>query len=258
MLKYLYLIVFIFVATGITYKPLLPWTQQKHQYMVEAVREHSNDLKPFEYPIQDVSEVLSQFPDGKVPIFSYGSLLNELSAKKTISHKTYQTYRPAIAFGVIKVFDRNVPATKHWGRSRRATDTAMLNLFYTDDYQDITNGVLLYADQKNFERLLKREHGYDLKPVSVVLWEDAVELEKKPKVISAYAFIAAEEMREGKVYISRSINPVPGYFKATKKGVKRYGDDFLMVWMMTTLLADRETPLIDWEYNKNLDMSKED
>ncbi len=180
-------------------------------------------------------------------IFAYGSLLNKESAARTLSSHAIQTSQPAVAFGLKRIFDYDAaPINKRWGEPRRPNDTAMLNVIPTDDPSSMVNGVILKVDKRDLAKLIEREKGYDLVPVSVIRWDEVQQ--DHPQLQTAYTFMARED------HINPCINPVPGYAQASKEGAAQYGDDFLQFWLETTFLADGRTPFTTWEKNPAIDM----
>ena len=212
----------------------------------------TTQLPTFEYPIRSPQEILSLFPNGKVPIFGYGSLLNPASAARHLSQDALNSSRLTIAFGLRRVFDRAVGGPTHWGVPEKPNDTGMLNVQLTGQPDDLVNGVVMELDEADLLSVISREKGYDLVPVPVIYWDEAEYL--SPQVFYAYTFRASTEAREGIVYTSPSVNPIPGYALASKEGAELYGQSFLEFWLATTFLADGETPFAEWEQNPNLDL----
>jgi len=227
-----------------------PWGGDRHSTLVKLAKNEAKRLKHYQdytFPIETIV-LFNHLNSQKVRIFSYGSLLNQTSARRTLSPESMKTYRPAIAFGLKRVFNRSVPETTRWGPLDSEKDIGMLNVAKVRDFGKITNGVIFEVDQIDLLKLVSREVGYDLIPVVVMLWEDAFNHQKlKPSVFVAYTFFASAEKRKGKVYTDGCVNPVPGYYFASKKGAARYGKAFLSVWMNSTFLADAKTPVNAWE-----------
>ena len=187
----------------------------------------------------------------KVLIFAYGSLLNIESAERTLSREALKSYKPAVAFGVRRIFNYNVnpeSIKKRYGQPTRPNDTAALNIFSTGDYSDVVNGVVFCVNQEDLEEMIQREVGYDLIPVPVVFWDEFVNHSVRgTRVMIAYAFRASLDK-----YMDVAINPIPGYAHVSMEGASQHGSDFLELWIETTYLSDGKTPFRKWEENKLL------
>jgi len=243
----------IVISTFLTFGDFsneLPWSNSRQvelKYSVEeTLKSPGSDLYRYEFPIQTPEEILNT--NGKVYIFTYGSLLNKDSAKRSLSKDAMDTYTPAIAFGVKRVFDRDVPKkfSEKWGPLSQNNETGMLNIVFDNDFGSIVNGALVEVDLKDLNGLISRETGYDLVSVPVVTWQDA-KADGTPNVIIALTFHASENERDSKQYTSKCINPVKGYALASKEGARQYGDEFVKLFEETTYLADGKTSFKKWE-----------
>jgi hypothetical protein len=234
-----------------------PWSDEQHEQLVyhasETWTSQIFNYPVLQYPIQEPETLYSQHNQDTIPIFSYGSLLNKESAARTLSEKAMATHQSAVSFGSKRVFDRHVPTTIRWGPLERPNDTAMLNLNQTNDLSEVVNGVVIEVDINDLKNLLFREEGYDLVPVVVTYWDDAMDPSKAPRFFIAYTFQASDESREGIHYTNQYINPVPGYALASKSGAEQYGELFLDLWVSSTYLADKETPFAVWESYPEVD-----
>lgn len=235
----------------------MPWNRLRHDLLTRRSEHLLDTLYSFpalEYPINNVDTLFELFGQSTITIFSYGSLLNKESASRTLRTETMDTYQPAVAFGVRRVFDRNVPNTSRWGIPIRPNDTAMLNLHETDHMSDIVYGIIIEVDSNELKALVDREEGYDLIPVVAMLWDDALDTaNQEPEPFIAYTFHAADAPRRNIFYTNSHINPVPGYAQAAKAGAAQYGNAFLKLWVATTFLADQKTPFAEWEKNPLID-----
>ncbi|MEX0962327.1 MAG: hypothetical protein WDZ28_05695 [Simkaniaceae bacterium] len=206
----------------------------------------------FEYPRIPPNEVLKTGKNGKVLIFTYGSLLNKESASHSLSDQAMKTYSPAVALSVKRLFNRYVPTTKKWGVPKNPLDVAMLNLLPCSEPSAIVNGVMMWVDEEDLKNLLTREEGYDLIPVFVISWNEAIDpLITNPPIEVAYTFSASLNAREGIHYTRPNIDPVPKYAIACMKGAAQYGQEYLNFWLYTTYLSDGKTKFICWK-NKHL------
>lgn len=213
-----------------------------------------NEKPAFKYPANP-DEMVSA-PGEKVLIFGYGSLVNPESAARTLSPEAMKTYQPAVAFGMQRTFNRKVTDTERWGPRERPSDVGMLNVFKTGNQLDAVNGVIFAVNREDLEALIKREVGYDLVPIPIVSWKEAIDSQATPNFQTAYVFLSPEEPRQGKVFVDPCVNPVPGYAMASKEGAALNGKSFLKLWLESTFLADRKTPFIEWEKNPEIDMSQ--
>lgn len=227
-----------------------PWGANKHILLVEHVQKLEKDLKKypsFPFPILE-EEVFKLFPNQRIPIFAYGSLLHPESALKTIPQTTIDTYRLVVAYGFQRAFNYKATPSK---KISRKSDVAMLNLFQTKS-SNIVNGVLIWVTHDDLAKLIQREKGYHLKPVILSDWNQDSEI-SLPNFWFAYVFIAPSDSS----YSHPKINPYPPYANAVLLGAKRYGDLFFTFWLETTFLADLVTPFSAWIENPQIDCNRE-
>jgi len=179
-------------------------------------------------------------------IFSYGSLLDHRSASKTLSPKSMRTGRKAVALGVRRVFDRDIPIdpTHNWSTPCHPDSRAMLNVRATGNPDDRTNGILYTVRVEDIPALRKREHGYDLAPILVVMWDSYIS-GSRPKYVVAYTFHSPKESH----YTSEGIYPRPGYYELVRDAIKERGPRFYDMWLESTYLSDESTPISEWENN---------
>ncbi len=191
------------------------------------------------YPIENLDPIFRD--QDTIFIFSYGSLLNKESAARTLSAGAMKTHHPAIAYGLVRVFDRQVSpcSAQRWGEQQSENELAMLNVTMTGRVEDRVNGVLIEVDRTDLEKLIDREVGYDLVALPVTDWEGG-------DVQIAYTFHATPDEKNGKTYVGCNIKPVREYALASKEGAAQYGKEFLQMWIDTTYLADNST-FAQWE-----------
>jgi hypothetical protein len=229
-----------------------PWGIHRHILLVEQSQKLEKDLKKypsFDFPAAAV-EVIKLFPNQRIPIFAYGSLLYPESARKTISQGTIDAFRLVVAYGFQRAFNYQAVLSK---KPPRKNDVAMLNLFRTNP-MDVVNGVLIWVTQDELKKLIQREKGYHLNPVIVSDWEQGLDPNiAEPNFWLAYAFTVPCDSS----YSQPKINPYPPYAKAAQLGAERYGDVFFSFWLETTFLADLITPFSVWLENPNIDCSRE-
>lgn len=234
----------------------LHWDQKHAQKLAEKKKEL--EQKPtFKYPFeQDLKQYLDQKDRETVPIFTYGSLLNYESAKRAVSEATLNTMRPAVGFGLKRVFNRDVDISdsEKYDQSH-PKERAMLNVEYTESFTDLINGVLMDIKKEEIGDVCFREEGYDLIPVFNMHWnvlkDENIREYKETHISTSYTFLAPKEKRAGQVYVDESIFPIKQYYELVKQGAKEFGEDFLDLWVDTTFLADKSTNIKEWEQQLN-------
>ena len=215
------------------------WSPEKEKRLTEEAKKKKSLLltaRPtFHWPFDRATRAaMMRLKQEKIPLFGYGSLINRESASATLTDETLETFRPAIAFGVQRRFDYD-PGLERYGTPPTPEERAMLNLTYTGDMNDIVNGVVVDMNKEDLIALSKREIGYDLIPVIVVNWDDALE-SQNPTLYTAYTFSAPS-------HINPDLLPRPDYYERVLNGARTFGDDYLELWYNTTYLGDGETPV---------------
>lgn len=260
MLKFNNLVIAIFLVLGF-FNPLsskvelnqqfsFPLTKSFEKLLLKRVAEKLPCLVMhpfFTYPNENVESVLSHFPNGKIRVFGYGSLMNKISAGRSLKSSAVESMHPSIAFGVKRVFNYKATVTKHWGADQNKKEKAMLNLVQTLNIASVANGVTIEVDIEDFKRLVDRETGYDLVPILVAPWDDIRTQNPNIDVQVAYTFVAAHELRDNIDYTSTEYYPVRGYLHAVQDASTAYGDEFARMWNSTTYLADGTTSINDWD-----------
>lgn len=200
--------------------------------------------KIYKYPYDDLAQELKEQGIETLKIFSYGSLMSVKSAKKTFSNETMKTRKPAIAFGIKRVFNRDIPIEpdSHWGIPFDPNARGMLNVLYTNEDTDFVNGIVFEVKASDLEPMGKREIGYDLIPVKCIDWEASLTSDDPPNYI-AYTFHARIDSK----YTNSKILPRPGYYELSRDASKEHGLLFYLLWLKTTYLADGTTPITQWE-----------
>lgn len=180
-----------------------------------------------------------------VTIFSYGSLMDYSSAKATLNEETLKSIQPALAFGVTRLFDRDVPIRKgsKWKSPCSSLARGMLNVKPASSSQFI-NGILMEVPIDELEQLMQREEGYDLIPVVVSKWDD--QIEGRAHYFVAYTFHAPQKS----AYTNNEILPRPNYYELSRDAAATISPAFKHLWMQTTYLADGR-PIAEWELNDN-------
>lgn len=201
----------------------------------------------YKYPNSEHEELMEKFPEGKVLLFGYGSLMNKESAAQSLKPEAVDSMKTAIAFGVKRVFNYKVAQTSHWGANQHPKERAMLNLVQTFNISSIANGVVLEVDREDLSSLVWRETGYDLIPILIASWDDMTEKKENVKIRVAYTFIAASELRNHLSYTSTEFYPVRGYLHAVQSAAELFGDRFARLWNTTTYMADGTTSIDNWD-----------
>ncbi len=198
----------------------------------------AEEHKYWSYPYPELVDTLQREGKDSILIFSYGSLMDHTSASRTLGAKTLATKRPALAYKIKRLFNRDVairPQSK-WCEPYHTKARAMLNVMPTEDANDFVNGVLIDLPLDEIPHVLLREEGYDLMPVSVREYNSE-------NYQIAYTFYAPETGP----YTSKEIFPRPHYYELTRDAALQYGEHFYELWLETTYLSDGVTPIIEWE-----------
>lgn len=196
----------------------------------------------YSYPYKDLHHQLEEQNIKTLTVFSYGSLMSQASAQKTLSQKALSTRKPAIAFGIKRLFNRDVKIryNSKWGVPKDPDARGMLNIEMTNKALDIVNGVVYEIDIEEIPSMLDREEGYDLVPVFYLDWEDIQE-QGQPKLQVAYTFRA----KNLSSYTSCDILPRPNYYELTRDAAKEYGPEFYAIWLESTYYADGITTMLE-------------
>jgi cation transport regulator ChaC len=246
------LTLFSFVVNADNLRCYLLNNQEKEQQKVlNEAASHMPELASYPhltYPNEEVHLILNRFPEGKVLIFGYGSLINPTSAAKNMKPEAVESMKPVVAFGVKRIFNYRASKTSHWGEDQNVKEKAMLNLHASFNLSSMANGVMIEVDEADLKSLIQRETGYDLVPVMVADWQDVKENKgADTRFFIAYTFVVPHELRDNKAYTSTGFYPVRGYMHAIQEGAERYGEDFKEFWNATTYLADGTTTINDWD-----------
>ncbi len=201
----------------------------------------------FRFPNENHEIVEKLFSNGKILVFGYGSLMNKVSAARSVKQESVDGMQSAIAFGVKRIFNYKAKKTDHWGANQHHKEKAMLNLVQTFNISSMANGVVIEVDAEDLGRLVQRETGYDLVPILVANWSDVLSQNPDLKMVIAYTFVATNELRNHLDYTSTEFYPVRGYLHAVQEAAATFGEDFAQMWNETTFLADGTTTVSDWD-----------
>ncbi|NIM51303.1 MAG: hypothetical protein GTO22_18970 [Gemmatimonadales bacterium] len=196
--------------------------------------------RSYSYPWEMLeTDLVGQHPS-RLLVLGYGSLVNRTSAGYTLSESTGI---PAVAFGVRRIFNYLIPERNpRYGPPPNSMARAALNVIPTGQISDMVNGVLLEVPLGDVAAFRSREVGYDLLPVACIRWHER----KKPPFLG-YVLHCPDEPRDGLVRTATDIEPHPVYYRVCREGAAEIGDSFLDLWLATTYLADRATPVGQWE-----------
>lgn len=198
------------------------------------------------YPYPQIGTILRQQGKKSILIFNYGSLMDPSSAAHTFSEASMATRRPAVAFGVRRLFDRDVPlrSESKWGIPKDPHARGMLNVLLSDKPEDFINGVLIDVALEDIPKMLLREEEYNLAPVVVQEWHNVFDT-VQPRYLIAHIFYAPQNHGA----TNATLFPRPGYYELTRDASLIYGELFYKIWLKTTYLADGVTPITEWEKN---------
>jgi hypothetical protein len=198
------------------------------------------EVPSYPYPWDGLEEDLARVGDGSLRLLGYGSLVNSISAARTL---TTGVREPIIAVGARRIFNYEMPGpTSRYGPPAHPNARALLNLRVTGRLQDMVNGVLIETPPSDIPALRSREVGYDLVAVACINWHRR---EEPPSL--AYTFQRYDESEEGRAAEDTSIEPHDEYYRVCRQGAAEYGDDFLRFWLATTYLADGTTLVQEWD-----------
>jgi hypothetical protein len=195
------------------------------------------DESSYEYPWTGLEEELKAQGLSTIRLFGYGSLLNRESASRTFAGSV-ERFVPAIAFGVVRLFNFEMPdaVRVRYGALDDPLARGLLNAQVTGFMSDIANGVLIEVDVNEIEPLREREVGYDLRPVTCIEWERGAH----GMPCLAYVLSCPDRLWKGRPLTNPELRPHRQYFQQCLDGAASIAQAFLNFWMDTTFLADGE------------------
>lgn len=226
------------------------WSHNYQNLLMEKVGQEMKRLSTYpslEYPNRDIQQILEKFPEGKVLLFGYGSLINADSAAWSVSSKAVQSMRPMIAFGFKRIFNYTAQNVSARGLNLSENERAMLNIVPTTTYNHIINGVVMEISREDLHRLVQREVGYDLVPMLVTDWNQAIAENPSINIKIAYTFFVPSGLRDGVNYTQAKYYPIRRYLHTVRDGAAVFGPKFLNYWNETTYLGDGRTPVNQWD-----------
>lgn len=150
-------------------------------------------------------------------IVGYGSLLNKMSAERTVAFG--KESRPVRVYGWRRIFNFVCGEDKEV----KSMDKAVLNV--VPDKAIFFNGVLFEVDDAGLERIKQRECDYDMAEVDVHCFHTNEKLGK------ATLFVGK---RENIMYF---VHPDSEYYRLCMTGAASFGEEFLKEWNETTFHA---------------------
>lgn len=201
----------------------------------------------FQYPNAGHDVTIDRFCSGKVRLFGYGSLMNKVSAARSMKPEAVESMEAVVAFGVKRIFNYKVTNPSRWGDDQNPKERAMLNITQTLNLGSMANGVVVEVDAEDLKSLVSRETGYDLVPILVASWDGMMSQNPEVEIKIAYTFVAVNELRNNTSYTSTEYYPVLGYLHAVQDASEAYGPEFATFWNETTYLADGTTPIEGWD-----------
>lgn len=209
-----------------------------------TAQDHLKEAAYWVYPYPQLVDQLRKEGKETILIFNYGSLMNAASAANTLSPASMATRRLGVAFGLRRLFDRDVPIYPEsiWGVPDNPNARGMLNVILSNHAEDFVNGILVDVTLDDIPKIVAREEYYDLIPVIVQNWDHTTNVQD-PNYCIAYTFHAPQT---GKA-THPSILPRPGYYELTRNTALVNGQLFYQLWLKTTFLSDGITPITEWE-----------
>lgn len=226
------------------------WSPKYQDILMEKIGGQMKTLSTYpsiKYPSSDIQQILKKYPNGKVLLFGYGSLMNPTSAARSVSPEAVKSMKPALAFGLKRIFNYKAGNVSRWGSDLPENEKAMLNIEPMTTYNHAINGVVMEVSAKDLAQLVEREVGYDLVPVIVANWDHIILKHCCVKMKIAYTFYVPDELRQGIDYTQTEYYPVRGYLHAVQDGAAIFGDKFLNYWNKTTYLSDGTTSVKEWD-----------
>ena len=188
--------------------------------------------RAYRYPWNSLEDDLAG-AEGPLTLFGYGSLMNAASAAETVVATTGRA-GPALAFGVVRVFNYVIPegAARKYGPIDDPAARAALNVYPTDEADDVVNGVLIRVPAADLPALREREGGYDLVPVPCLDW-----FHPSSAPITAFALSCPDGPVGGAGRIDDSLKPHVGYLEKCLQGAASVSDEFRAMFLESTYLG---------------------
>lgn len=208
----------------------------------------SFQFSSYGYPWYDLENILEKKGQKSIRLFGYGSLLNKFSAQQTINKDSVNQYKPAVAFGIRRLLDYNMPEDVRKRPLYQGLvgpkELGVFNTRYTGSITDNANGALIDIPIEDIENLRSREIGYDLRPVVCLKWPID---QNNPDFSIAYTLGCSGRTWKGNSLTDSTLLPHKKYLDLCKEGAQGLGDEFLNHFLQTSFLADGITSISEWE-----------
>lgn len=218
------------------------WSRRYQKVLIKQARKMAPTLSTYpstKYPNSDYQQVVKKYPNGTIPLFGYGSLINAKSAAHSVSQKAIQSMRPVVAFRYKRIFNYVEEDLSEWGPGLAKNERAMLNIEPTTTYDHMINGIVMEISREDLIKLIERETGYDLVPILIADWNEVIRENPTVPISIAYTFSVPGRSRT-RCY------PIREYLRTVRDGVALFGEKFLNYWNSTTYLGDRTTTMTRW------------
>lgn len=204
----------------------------------DAIRE-AHKTPEIPYPWHGLEQICDRCEGGRLPLIGYGSLISQLSARRTLQHSHVDAMFPVQAYGVRRIFNYRMPlnALSHWGTSPESAHVAALNVRLTWAEEDSVNGVVIAIDKRDLPQLRQREGGYSIATVPYRRWAD-----HEKAHIHGLAYILSDPRANA---ANEALSPVIGYLEMCRDACNRFGQEFVDEFNRTTFLSDGKTPLLN-------------
>lgn len=194
----------------------------------------------YPYPWHLLEEELESKNMKEILLFTYGSLLNKKSALNTITEEKYNEARPALAFGIKRLFNYYMPdevAQRDMYKTvKNIQDFSVLNVQFTGMINNYCNGLVISVAVEDLENLRLREIGYDLVQTKCFYLK-----EKSWETRPVFVLSCEHKLYKEKWLTKDDQPPHENYLNVCKEGAKQFGNEFYSMWMDTTYLGDGNT-----------------
>lgn len=207
----------------------------------------------YQYSWDSLENDLKNNGFSSLPVVAYGSLVNPKSAAVTFQDNSKRSHLPVIAFGVRRIFNYEMSTKVRRYGPVTGRNRAALNVETTEKIDDVVNGILFEIALEEIPAFRGREKGYDLVPVATISWN---EINDPPFL--AYILRCPDGPIDGKSLTNDQIDPHKQYYLTCRGGAHEIGEDFLHFWLETTFLADKVTPVSQWEVTEFPELGKID
>jgi len=232
-------------AIGEKYSSFNTYSTQQYSNLIDKQIKIHSDFG-YAYPWSGLIEELNTQEKPHLLYFGYGSMLSLDSASKTFSDAVVRERRVAIAHGIKRLFNYNMPKEvakrPMYVGIKNPLDKALLNVIFTGSSLDVVNGYLMKVPLDEIEKLKIREVGYDLRPIAIQLFEGDQIISK-----TAYTCGSPNKLFNGESLTSNSTFPHHNYYRLCRNAAAEISEEFLQTYLTTTFLADGKTTIEEWE-----------